>query len=701
MRWMVLGAALVALAAPVWADPVRIAFILDASDSMNLPHNGVTKFEFAKDALVQTVEGLPEGTAFAVVVFGHRVVKTSEAASCKDIELLYPLKAYTATERASIVARIKGLVAKGKTPLASSLKFVAGSVPAPARVVLLTDGVETCGGNPEAEARKLAAAGYTVDVVALAVKPEEEKALRAIAAAGKGRFVLVKDPGELAALFRELLGLPTLPPTPPAPTLPTCLTKYKVSTDILQLLVKHLPYPTCDAMWDLILKFLEANPPAKVLVGTDGDDVLFGTSGNDLILALGGKDQIYAFGGNDLVIAGAGDDLVQGGDGDDLILGGAGNDLLLGGTGCDVIYGEEGDDRLEGEAGDDILCGGLGDDLILGGPGCNKIDGGPGKNRVFDEGLCLPCPPPAPVPATKCPTAVPPGQQPPVLAAPKAVKAVNEGECIVLRAEIYDPDGDPVKVTWSAPKGFFTDPNGVETTYFAPWVLPCEGEMVEITVTAEDACGARSVDKLLLHVRNVNRPPVVDAGPDLMVDEGGKVKLMACAADPDSEPLTFLWIVPCGRGSLDNPTALSPVYTAPLTSKCEGEFVELVLKVRDVCGAEVQDTVRVYVRNVNRPPWADAGPDLTVPECGRIAILAKAGDPDGEKLTYSWTASAGLLIGDDTLCPIFVAPEVEGCDHIMVTLVLRVMDPCGAIAEDVLCIKVTNVNRPPQVKADP
>lgn len=704
MRWMVLAVALVAVLVPGWAGPARFAFILDASDSMNLPHNGITKFAFAQEALVQVVAELVEGTTFAVVTFGHRVPKAQQAASCRDIELLVPFKAYTVAERPGIQAKIRGLKAMGKTPLAGSLRFVAGQVPAPARVVLLTDGEETCGGDPVSEARKLAAAGYTVDVVALGVTAKEEAALRSIAAAGNGKFILVKDPAELPALFREAVVGPTPPPAPtPAPAIPTCLARYKVDPGIMTLLLKHLPYPACEPMWDVVCKFLEGNPPDKVIVGTDGDDVLFGTPGNDLILGLGGKDQIYGFAGNDLLIGGASDDLIQGGDGNDLILGGPGNDLLFGGPGDDAIYGEEGDDRMEGEAGDDKLFGGPGDDVIIGGPGCNLIDGGPGKNRIFDGGVCVPCPPTPAPPAPPAPPkgCVPPAPTPPVCTAPTAVKAVNEGESIVLKAEVYDPDGDPVKVTWSAPKGFFSDPQAIETTYYAPWVLPCEGEMVEITVVAEDPCGAKAMDKLVLHIRNVNRPPVVAPGPDLVVDEGCKVQVLAKAGDPDGDPLTFLWTVPCGRGSFDNPRSLCPVYTAPLTSRCEGEIVELVLTVRDACGAETKATVRVHVRNVNRAPWADAGPDLTVPEGGRIAILAKAGDPDGERLTVSWWASAGTLLGADTLCPMFVAPEVDGCEFLVVTVVLRVMDPCGAVAEDTLCIKVFNVNRPPQVKADP
>lgn len=705
MRKTLLFVLLCALALTAWAAPQRLAFILDASDSMNLTLNGApTRFSWAKEALTLVVKELSPETLFSITVFGHRVPKTQEPATCRDIELVAPLGTYGAADRSLLTATIAKLVAMGKTPLAESLRFTAARVPAPARIVLLTDGGETCGGDPIGEARRLCALGYTVDVVALSVTPSDEQTLRALAAAGCGQFIVVPDPKDLPPLFRGLV-IPTPTPTPtPTPAIPDCLAKYGVDPATVALLVKHLPYAACtDPMWDVILCFLKANPPAKVIVGTDGDDVLFGTAGNDLILGLGGNDQLFGFAGNDLLVAGPGNDLVQGGEGDDLILGGAGNDLLFGGSGDDVVYGEDGDDRIEGEAGNDKLFGGLCNDIILGGPGCNVIDGGPGKNVVYDEGTCAPRPP-APVRTPTCTAPAVPAAKPsapPVCDVASGVKTVVEGGTIVLKALVKDPDGDAVAVTWSAPKGWFSDPNAVETTYCAPWVKACEGELVEITLTATDACGAVAVDKLVLRVLNVNHPPAVDAGPDLAVDEGGKVKLLASACDADDDALSFFWTVPCGRGTLDNPRALQPVFTAPLTGRCEGETVELVLTVTDACGAVAKDTVRVHVRNLNKAPWADAGPDLQVPEKAQIMILAKAGDPDGEKLTISWWASAGTLSGADTLCPIFVAPEVEGCEYILVTVTLCVVDPCGAVAQDSLVIKVLNVNRPPQVKAGP
>ncbi|MCX7750590.1 MAG: VWA domain-containing protein [Candidatus Bipolaricaulota bacterium] len=686
------------LALAAGAAPQRLAFILDASDSMNLAlDGGPTRFAWAKEALTLVLGELSDETVFSITVFGHRIPKAQEPATCRDIEFFAEFKAYPAAERGALSSKIAGLTAMGKTPLAESLRFTAARVPPPARIILLTDGGETCGGDPVAEARRLCALGYTVDVVGLSLTPADEQVLRALAAAGCGQFILVSNPQDLAALFRGLV----VPTPAPAPTIPECLAKYGVKADIVALLLQHLPYKPCtDPMWDVVLSFLKANPPAKVLVGTEGDDVLFGTPGNDLILGLGGSDQLFGFAGNDLLVGGPGDDLVQGGDGDDLILGGGGNDLLFGGAGDDVIYGEDGDDRIEGEAGNDKLFGGPCNDIILGGPGCNVIDGGPGKNFVYDEGTCAPRPVTPTCPPTCPPTPAKP-TTPPLCQVPPDVKTVVEGGTIVLRAKVSDPDGDAVKVTWSAPKGQFSDPNAYETVYCAPWVKACEGERVEITLTATDACGATAVDKLVLHVLNVNHPPAADAGPDLAVDEGGKVKLLASACDPDDDALTFLWTIPGGRGTLDNPRALQPVYTAPATSRCEGETVELTLTVTDACGAVTTDTVRIHIRNLNRAPWADAGPDLQVPEKAQIMILGKAGDPDGEKLVVSWSATAGTLTGADTLCPIFTAPEVTGCDFILVTVTLCVVDPCGAVAQDTLVIKVLNVNHPPQVKADP
>lgn len=678
------------------ASPGGVIFVLDASNSMNIPFQGTPRIQWAKDALARLVTELPEDLPFGIVVFGHRVPKDKGAESCRDVESMLGVGVHGPDVRKQVVKRVMGLEAQGKTPLAYALRFAAEKVPSPCRIVLITDGMETCGGDPVSVARDLAAKGCVVDVVGLAVKPEEETALRELAAAGGGRYWQVEGLDALVGTLREVAAAPT---APQAPTVPPELACYHVDPNLINTLLSHLPYAVSDPIWCVILGFLQQNPPAKVVVGSDGADTLFGTHGNDVILGLGGDDKILGFGGNDLLVGGPGDDIVQGGDGSDLILGGAGDDVLLGGPSDDIIFGEGGEDRIEGEAGDDALYGGPGNDTLLGGRGCNCLDGGPGKNFLYDEGSCPACKKPQVTMGVPCGVPQPPSCE----RHPEVSKVVDEGQCITLRAKVYDPDCNVASVTWSADAGSFSDPHALETTWCAPMVSGCAGKYVTVTVEATDTCGVKSTSSVVIYVRNVNHPPQVDAGPDLEVDEGGSVRLQAVATDPDGDPLTFTWTVQCHRGSLDDPHALNPVFTAPITSECQGEYVTLTLVARDACGAVAKDSVRIHVRNVNRAPWVDAGDDITVQAGQTVRLCARAGDPDGDPVRVHWSVvkGEGTFSDPNSLTTYFTAPLYRGCDPVEVVLAIRVVDPCGADAVDYLTVTVIPVNEPPRVEVDP
>lgn len=182
-----------ASAATSTAQLGAVEVILDASGSMLQRLDGKRRIELAREALLALTEStLPPGTPFALRVFGHR-----EAESCRtDLEIgLAPLN------RSQVAAAIRTLEAKNlaKTPIADSLRRVkqdlAGAT-GPKIVVLITDGEETCGGDPAAAIRELAAAGIevTVNVVGfaideLAVKEEFE----AWARLGGGRYVDASD----------------------------------------------------------------------------------------------------------------------------------------------------------------------------------------------------------------------------------------------------------------------------------------------------------------------------------------------------------------------------------------------------------------------------------------------------------------------------------------------------------------------------
>ena len=286
---------------------------------------------------------------------------------------------------------------------------------------------------------------------------------------------------------------------------------------------------------------------------------------------------------------------------------------------------------------------------------------------------------------------------------PEVSKVVDEGQCIPLKAKVYDPDCNIASVTWRANAGSFSDPHSLETTWCAPMVSGCEGQYVTVTLEAVDTCGAKSASSVVIYVRNVNHPPRVDAGPDLVVDEGGSVTLQASAMDPDGDPLTYTWTIGCNRGSLNDPSVLNPIFTAPLTTDCQGEYVTLTLTVRDACGAVAKDTVRVYVRNVNHAPWVDAGDDLVVQAGQTVRLCARAGDPDGEAVRVFWTIiqGEGAISDPNSLVTSYTAPMYRGCEPREVKLAIRAVDPCGADAVDYLTITVIPVNEPPRVEVDP
>ena len=177
-------------------DAVEI--ILDASGSMLQRLGGERRIEIARDTLVDLVnDTIPEGTGFALRVFGHR-----EADSCRtDLEIpLGPLDA------ASTTTTIAGINAMNlaRTPLGASIARVSADlagVTGQRVVVVLTDGEETCDGDAAGAIADLRALGWDirVNIVGFAIdQPELAQTFESWAAAGGGRYFSAGDADGLA-----------------------------------------------------------------------------------------------------------------------------------------------------------------------------------------------------------------------------------------------------------------------------------------------------------------------------------------------------------------------------------------------------------------------------------------------------------------------------------------------------------------------
>jgi hypothetical protein len=178
--------------APGAKNTGAVELILDASGSMLQKLGTARRIDIARQTLTRlTSATIPAGTPFAMRVFGR------EVDSCQtDLDVpVGPL------DPAAVGQRIAALTAKNgaKTPIGASLAKVGDdlkSVQGEKLVVLITDGEETCGGDPAAEIEKLRKAGIgtRISIVGFALDDQNLAAtFRRWSDLGGGAFFDAKD----------------------------------------------------------------------------------------------------------------------------------------------------------------------------------------------------------------------------------------------------------------------------------------------------------------------------------------------------------------------------------------------------------------------------------------------------------------------------------------------------------------------------
>jgi Mg-chelatase subunit ChlD len=186
----------------------RVYIILDCSGSMLPEIDGKPKFEVAREAVAALVESLPDNAEVALRVYGHRKHARMEDAD-EDTELLVPMGAIN---RKAFESKLASLKARGKTPLALSLREAAKDLASFARdekkpitVVLLTDGGEDTRPRQDPLAAADAVAklpGLNLQVVGFDInRPDWTEQLQGIARRGKGQYLTA---AKADALLREL-----------------------------------------------------------------------------------------------------------------------------------------------------------------------------------------------------------------------------------------------------------------------------------------------------------------------------------------------------------------------------------------------------------------------------------------------------------------------------------------------------------------
>jgi len=160
---------------------------------MKGPIKGRRKIEIAKDALRDLLNDLPVNTVIGLRAFGHqRCANTKRCIpECATSELLVPLGSGNAP---AVEAKLKDIQPLGWTPLSNSLKSALSDFQEYRRsdtmIILVSDGRESCGGDPCGAVRKIRQAGAktVVHVVGFDVGEEERDQLQCVALAGGGTY---------------------------------------------------------------------------------------------------------------------------------------------------------------------------------------------------------------------------------------------------------------------------------------------------------------------------------------------------------------------------------------------------------------------------------------------------------------------------------------------------------------------------------
>ncbi|MBI1219398.1 MAG: VWA domain-containing protein [Rhodobacteraceae bacterium] len=190
------------------APAPNVEFILDASGSMVSSVDGKSsRMEIAKSVLEQAIAGLPDtGVNVALRIYG---TQPKAAHDCSDTRLAVPMGPI---DKAALSAAVGGTAPGGWTPIATNLKAAAGDLPKGGSnaIVLITDGLESCGGDPCKVAADLADKGVVTRsfVVGFTLGQDQARLLSCV-----GHYYPAADRAQLSKALAEIVTKAIAPPT--------------------------------------------------------------------------------------------------------------------------------------------------------------------------------------------------------------------------------------------------------------------------------------------------------------------------------------------------------------------------------------------------------------------------------------------------------------------------------------------------------
>ncbi len=201
--------------------------------------------------------------------------------------------------------------------------------------------------------------------------------------------------------------------------------------------------------------------------------------------------------------------------------------------------------------------------------------------------------------------------RPPVIECPDTV-TVKEGETVNLDCNIYDEEGDNIIVSYG---GWMT--SSTKKTTFDD-----AGEYTVI-VRASDGHG-QTTKEVKVVVEDVNRPPVIEPIENITVMETNFVSVSPKVSDPDGDDVVVSFSKPLDEnGEWQTEDGDAGTYEVTVTAS-DGQAVS-------------KQKFTITVTQINTAPVLKPIDDITVEEGDLIRIPVNAYDPEGDKITVTFS----------------------------------------------------------------
>ncbi|WP_249315648.1 VWA domain-containing protein [Bacillus sp. FJAT-49711] len=184
----------------------HFAILIDASGSMKAMSGKKTRMEAAREAVLEFAEQIPEEATISMRVYGHKGTGSDadKKLSCSSTENIYN----GAFDKSKFQKSLQTVQPAGWTPIGLVLEKVKDDLPKDADdvvVYVVSDGIETCGGDPVKAAKDLTTNNIetVVNIIGFDVDNEGQKLLKEVASAGNGEFTYVSSERDLKEYLKS------------------------------------------------------------------------------------------------------------------------------------------------------------------------------------------------------------------------------------------------------------------------------------------------------------------------------------------------------------------------------------------------------------------------------------------------------------------------------------------------------------------